>query len=86
MVPREGAAQDCDRSLLIAALGKYSSSMQQASLGGSHFAERAANILDDESAFKMLSRSFLCSITFLQACMVYLPCFRFSVALPDDVN
>ena len=67
MVLRKGAARDCDRCLPVAALGKYSSSMQQASLGGSHFAERAANILDDEPAFKMLSRSVLCLMTFFRA-------------------
>ncbi len=44
-------------SLVLAALGKYSAAMQQASLGGSEFVERASNVLDNESAFKMLSRS-----------------------------
>lgn len=46
-------------TLVLAALGKYSSSMQQASLGGSHFVERAVNILDNATAFKMLSRSVM---------------------------
>lgn len=45
---------------MLAALGKYSASMQQASLGGSEFVERATNILNNESAFKMLSRSAAC--------------------------
>ena len=50
-----------------AALGKYSSSMQQASLGGSPFVDRAASILDNESAFKMLSRWALTTIPVLEA-------------------
>lgn len=53
-----------------AALGKYSSSMQQASLGGSHFVDRAASILDNESAFKMLSRWALTTISVLDACVL----------------